>query len=119
MTGAMLGNMSSGKYVPLILSIGPGQSASGASPNNVFSPNTATVTGGSGTYTYVWTEVDDSNAKWVLTNATTATCTPAVRTSQPGTPTFATVTCTVTDTVTMHTVSTSVVYEYIRTGTPP
>ncbi|MGI8841254.1 MAG: hypothetical protein ACR2F8_10835 [Caulobacteraceae bacterium] len=69
----------------------------GAGPSgfNTFPTNYVTVTGGSGSFTYLWTETDDGGAGW-STGGAAATYAPRV--TGVGDASSASYACTVTDT---------------------
>jgi YD repeat-containing protein len=85
----------------LSVTIASGASASGASDSHTFGANTASVTGGSGAYTYIWTP-SSMSATW--TSGTSVTFAPAVSgvDSSIGCYSTAGYTVTVTDTVSGH-----------------
>ncbi len=74
-------------------------SASGASGSHTFGANTVVVTGGSGSFTYLWSETDDGNGTW-NSGGTGTSFAPSVS-GVPGGSESSTAhyTCTVTDTV--------------------
>lgn len=92
-------------------------SASGPSPNHTFGANTVTVTGGSGSYSYLWSETDDGVATWT-TGGTGPSFSPGVSGVPGGGETArASYTCTVTDTVTHATAASNVaVYRWTNTS---
>lgn len=97
---------------------GPTFSSVGTISSHTFANNTATVTGGSGSYSYMWTAApQDSFGTWD-TGATTATYAPMVTHVYASNITFATYSCKVTDTMTKATgVSTSTQYSYLNFNT--
>ncbi|MGI8840981.1 MAG: hypothetical protein ACR2F8_09430 [Caulobacteraceae bacterium] len=80
----------------LAATIAPGPFVgAGPSSSNTFPTNHVTVTGGSGSFTYLWTETDNGGAGW-SSGGTAATYAPKV--SGVGDGSSASYTCTVTDT---------------------
>ncbi len=81
-------------------SIGVGAQASGYSSSYTFGANTCIVTGGSGTFTYAWSEHDDGFATWTSSASTSAASAPSVsRVTAALYTSSASYVCTVTDTV--------------------
>ena len=108
---------------PLAATIGPGASEGGAFTSHTFAANTASVTGGSGTYSYLWTNTPDGVGTWT-TGGTAATFAPHVSNVTVTTVCVSSAThrVTVTDTSTHATaVSNSVVYTWrnINKSCPP
>ena len=103
----------------LVVSIAAGSSASGTSSSHTFSANTASVSGGSGMYSYNWQGVGDANGTW-NTGGTASSFTPMVTAAaQCAGTTVATYKVTVTDTTTHQTQTSNVAnYSYRNTSTP-
>ena len=79
------------------VSIGAGSYQAGAGSGFTWPPNTVSVIGGSGSFTYLWRETDDGGATWTIAGSTTPTATLIV--SHCYLYSAASLTCTVTDTV--------------------
>lgn len=62
---------------PLAASISSGQNASGTVGNATFTANTVAVTGGNGSYTYLWAGAGDGIGTWT-TGGTGPSFTPSV-----------------------------------------
>ncbi|MBA3812376.1 MAG: hypothetical protein H0X27_12175 [Caulobacteraceae bacterium] len=93
-------------------------SASGPSSSHTFPANAVTATGGSGSYSYLWSETDDGIGTWT-SGGTGASFAPSVSGVPGGDDSFsrANYSCTVTDTVTHATVTSNVtIYKWINTG---
>lgn len=108
---------------PLVATIGPGASESGAASAHTFAANTASVTGGSGSYSYLWTNTPDSVGTWT-TGGTGVAFAPHVSNVAVTTICVSSAThwVTVTDTSTHATaVSNSVVYTWrnLNKSCPP
>jgi hypothetical protein len=88
----------------LTVSIEAGSTVQNGTEGFTFPPNTATVTGGSGSYTYLWSDTNDGGAKW-FAGGTSQSFSPRV--IEPITCNFsqASYTVTVTDKVTGATVT--------------
>jgi hypothetical protein len=103
---AAMGSSRSATSVPLGVTIsGAGSNASGTSGGHTFPPTTAAGTGGSGHYTFAWSVAPDIGV-WSFTGQGTASIVVTVAqvpnaAGGPGSNIGgATVTCTITDTVT-------------------
>lgn len=108
---------------PLVATIGPGASESGAFTSHTFAANTASVTGGSGSYSYLWTNTPDGVGTWT-TGGTGTSFAPHVSNVTVTTVCVSSAThwVTVTDTSThAAAVSNSVVYTWrnINKSCPP
>lgn len=76
-----------------------GTFATGATSSHTFGSISVTVTGGSGSYTYVWTETNQGGGVW-NSGGTASSFTPAVSAVYDFTVSTASYVCTVTDTMT-------------------
>ena len=99
--------------------IGAGAVATGAASGHTFGTNSVTITGGSGSYTYAWSNTNDGFGTWA-TGGAASTFTPSVSGVTPTTScvSAAHYKVTVTDTVT-HVVFASNVANYKWTNTSP
>ena len=107
--GSSSANLSITVSAPAALgvTIGGGASGSGHSASHIFSGNSATVTGGSGSFTYLWSNTNDGFGTWT-TGGTASSFAPSVSgVAGSCTISSATYTVTVTDTVTHQTKTSS------------
>lgn len=103
-------------FPPLTASVQAGASASDSGNSHGFGSNTCTPGGGSGSYSYSWHETDDAAAAWALSTPMSQSTGISVSSAPPFVVTAASLTCTVTDTVTHRTVTSSAAtyqFEYI------
>lgn len=80
------------------VNISSGEANQSVSPSHSFTPNTATVTGGTPAYSYLWQVVSTNGVgSWSISNSTTDTATPSVSGVALGQTAIADIKCTVTD----------------------
>lgn len=102
-------------HAQLTVTIEPGFSVQNDTKAFTFPQNTATVTGGSGSYTYFWTDMNDGVDRW-KSGGTTQSFAPATLQSIICQLSNAYYTVMVTDTVTGNqAISNAVMYSYIAT----
>ena len=104
-----------GSSPALSVSVQTGTAASGPFGSDTFSPNTATASGGSGSYSFAWTETDDAAGTWSIANGSTPTATFSVSGVANGVTSSASLKCTVTDTITGSTANATASYSLDNT----
>ena len=114
MSGAVLACIAT-KTTPLTVTLSAGASQ-GTFGNNIstkdFGNNSASVSGGSGSYSYAWTQSPDANGSWTLGSPSAGVTDVRVGSVAVGLTTHNTVTCTVTDNATGRKGSASTAYTY-------
>jgi hypothetical protein len=103
----------------LTATIGDGEGGSGGA-SHLFSVNTCVAAGGTGPYSYAWSETDDSAGTWTAGGATAALA-PRVTSVVAGDFTVAQYVCTVTDSLGHTAISNIASYAWHnnRGGIPP
>jgi len=104
-----------GSTTALSVTIQAGTAASGPFGAQVFSPNTATGHGGSGSYTFAWSETDDAAGTWTIANGSTSVATLSVSGVANTVTSTANLLCTITDTITGNTSTANVNYSLHNT----
>ena len=100
----------------LSVTISQGFVTRGTSMMFSYPANSAAVTGGSGSFTYLWTDTNDGFGTW--SNGSGPTFGPVVMIPVPGNPSLAKYMVTVTDSITGETAVSNVArYLYTREGT--
>jgi hypothetical protein len=113
MSGAVLSAMAL-EAIPLVVTLsgGPSQFSITPSSGHDFGNNAASVSGGSGSYAYLWS-LDDSDGAWALSSTTASTTDVSVSEVVLDTAT-ANVICAVTDMASGRKGSAQTAYRYIQ-----